>query len=243
METDLLLARLNDTVEAVYNTDSPKFLGFLSAEESALVSKRLKNQNIKFSLFGGFCEAQRVMLCCLPDWCDEPTYPITAVTVTFKPCFELTHRDFLGSVLGLGLKREAVGDILIEQGRAVLFLSQDIAKYVLDNLNKVGRCGVKLTEGFVAPLPNPAVMCENIVTVASLRLDCVVSAFLNCSRNTAAEFIENGLVSVNSVVTQKSTKNVQNRDIVSVRHKGKFSIVSSDDFTKKGRIVLHYKSY
>ena len=243
METDLLLARLKDLTNAVYNIDTPKFMGFLSAEESVLVSKRLNNQNVKFSLFGGFDGAQRVMLCCKPDWCDEPSYPITAVTVTFPPTFELMHRDFLGSVLGLGLKREAVGDILIEQGRAVLFLSQDIAKYVLENLNKVGRCGIKISEGFSLPLPQSVVMRENSVTVASLRLDCVVSAISNCSRNSATEFIENGLVSVNSVITQKCTKTVQNDDIISIRHKGKFAVVSSEAITKKGRIVLNYKSY
>lgn len=206
MDTDLLLARLNDTVNAVYKTDSPKFLGFFSAEEAVLISNWLKNRNVRFSLFGGFCEAQRIMVCCLPEWCDNPSFPIDAVTITFVPSFELTHRDFLGSVLGLGLKREAVGDILIEHGRAVLFLSRDISKYVLENLNKVGRCGVKLAKGYDLPLPNAAVMRENTVTVASLRLDCVVSAFANCSRNTAVELIENGLVSVNSVVTQKTPK-------------------------------------
>lgn len=243
METDLLLARLDDLTDSVYHTDTPKFLGFLSAEESVLVSKRFKNQNVKFSLFGGFDGALRVMLCCKPDWCDEPSYPITALTVDFPPSFQLSHRDFLGSVLGLGLKREAVGDILIEQGRAVLFLSQDIAKYVMDNLTKVGRCGVKISEGFCLPLPQVALMRENSVTVASLRLDCVVSAISNCSRNTAAEFIESGLVSVNSVISQKSTKAIQCGDIISVRHKGKFAIVSCESVTKKGRIVLNYKSY
>ena len=243
METDLLLARLNDLTNAVYNSNTPKFMGFLSAEESVLVSRRLNNRNVKFAMFGGFDGALRVMLCCLPDWCDETLYPITAVTVTFPHTFELTHRDFLGSVLSLGLKREAVGDILIEQGRAVLFLSRDIAKYVIENLNKVGRCGIKIAEGFSLPLPQSAIMRENSITVASLRLDCVVSAISNCSRNTATEFIENSLVSVNSVITQKCTKTVQKDDIISIRHKGKFAIVSSEVITKKGRIVLNYKSY
>ncbi len=243
MDSDLLLARVEDTFNSAYLTEKPKYLGFLSPEEAILVKKYLDNRKVNYSFYGGFSEALRVFLCCSPEWAGEPVFPITAITFTFRPIDQLRHRDFLGSVLALGLKREAVGDILCENGRAVIFVSDDIADYVMENLNKVGRVGVTSKIGYVDPLPQIDQPIERSVTVASMRLDCVVSACVGCSRNTACEFIEEGLVSVNSVPSQKTTKILMEGDAFSVRRKGKFQIISSDKKTKKDRIVLQYKSY
>ena len=86
-------------------------------------------------------------------------------------------------------------------------------------------------------------MKEFTVTIASLRLDCVVSACAGLARNKAVELIENGLVSINSVACQKITKNIDCGDILTVRTKGKFKICSCENLTKKQRIVLIYKTY
>ncbi len=243
MESELLLARTEDTLNATFRTDKPNFLGFLSVEEATLVKRFLDNRNAKYIFYGGEHSAQRVMLCCLPEWLDAPSFPITSITFLYRPSDELRHRDFLGSLMGLGLKRETVGDILIEKGRAVVFLKDDIADFVLENLSKVGRIGVTANKGFSYPLPETDSLKDYTVTVASCRLDCVVSACASCSRNTATELIENGLVSVNSVMCQKPTKLIVNGDVLSVRRKGKFQIISTDNKTKKDRIILNYKSY
>jgi len=243
MESELLLARTEDILTATFRTDKPNFFGFLSLEESALVKKFLDNRNIRYMFYGGNDNAQRVMLCCLPQWLDTPEFPITAITFTYRTTDELHHRDFLGSLMGLGLKRETVGDILIEKGRAVVFLKEDIADYVLENLTKVGRTGVTANVGFSLPLPETENLKLNTDTVASCRLDCVVSACAACSRNTANQLIETGLVSVNSVVCQKPTKIITDGDVLSIRRKGKFKIISTQNKTKKDRVVLNYYSY
>lgn len=243
MESNLLLARVNDTLDSVFHTDKPKFFGFLSHEEAVFVEKYLDNRNVNYCLYGGFDDAIRVMLCCFPDWMDCPLFPITALTVEFRKSDVLKHRDFLGSILGLGLKRESVGDILCEEGRAVVFVCDEISNYVIENLTKVGRVGVKVTKGFSHPLPQIDSTVNKSITVASMRLDCVVSACANCSRNTACEMIDQGLVSVNSVVCEKMTKILDTGDVLNVRRKGKFQIVSAEKRTKKGRIVLEYKTY
>ena len=243
MESELLLARVEDTLNACLLNNRPKFLGFLSKEESVLVDNFLKKRNSKYCFYGGEHSAQRVFLCCYPDWMDEPSFPIKALTFTYRAVDDLRHRDFLGALMSLGLKRETIGDILIEQGRGVVFLSEEIEDFVLRDLTKIGKVGVTATKGYTIPLPESDTLTEKTAIISSLRLDCVVSALANFSRNTANEYIENGLVSINSVVLQKNTKLVNNGDVIAIRHKGKFQIISTDKKTKKEKTVLCFNSF
>ncbi len=243
MDSTLLTARISDTADLAFKTDNYKFLGFLSLEEAVLEKKVLENRNVKFSLFGGYDLAERVMLCCLPSWGDTASFPITAVTFSYREVDKLTHRDFLGALMSLGLTRESIGDILVGEGRAVAFLSDDVAHFVFTQLEKIGRVGVTLQKGYKEPLPSKGELLEFSVTVASARLDCVVAALTNSSRNTATEMILGGLVSVNSQITEKPTKQVFDGDALSCRGKGKFIISSLRELTRKNRIVLKYKKY
>ncbi len=243
MDSELLLARVSDTLDSSSLNNKPKFLGFLSVEEAVLVDNYLKPRTMFYSFDGGYQSAQRVYLCCYPEWMDEPTFPISSITFTFREIDELRHRDFLGSLMALGIARETIGDILIEKGRAVVFLSSDIKDYVLKNITKIGRIGVNCSLGHSLPLPETDEKIEKSVSVASMRLDCVVSAIANVSRNTACEFIDDGFVSVNSVVSTKATKLICDGDVISVRRKGKFKILSSKNHTKKDRIILQYNCF
>ncbi len=243
METDLLKDRLYDTVNISERTNKPKFLGFLSAEQAVFAYNVLSKLDLSYEFYGGYEDANRVMLGCFPDWAENIEFPITAVTAEFRKVDALTHRDVLGSLMALGLKRETVGDILIEEGRAVIFLCSENADYVISQISKIGRVGVALKIGCVHPLPKTGEMIEQSVTVASERLDCVVSALIGVSRNKALEKIEQSLVTVNSVVTEKVTARVTDGDIISVRSKGKFIIESIQNKTKKDRLILKYKKY
>ncbi len=243
MESELLLARVDDTLNASILNNRPKFLGFLSKEESVLVDNFLKKRNARYCFYGGEHSAQRVFLCCYPDWMDKPSFPIKAITFTYRAVDNLRHRDYLGALMSLGLKRETIGDILIEKGRGVVFLAEEIEDFVLRNLTKIGKVGVTATKGYTSPLPESDVLTEKTAIISSLRLDCVVSAIANFSRNTANEYIENGLVSINSIVFQKSTKLVNNGDVITIRHKGKFQIISTDKKTKKEKTVLKFNSF
>ena len=245
METVLLKARIADTADLCERTSSLKFLGFLTMEEALLADKLLCNRNVKYSFFGGFDSAERVMLGCFPDWaeCEENYFPITAVTFTYRKADKLSHRDFLGSLMGLGIKRESVGDILVEEGRAVAFLSDDILKFVLTQTEKIGRTGVTVNKGFDLPLPQKGELAEFSVTVASPRVDCVVAALAGVSRKNALEKIMAGEVAINSVLCDKPTLQINAGDAVTVRRKGKFLIDSFGNKTKKDRVVINYKKY
>lgn len=243
MDNNLLSARIDDTITICERTNRPKFFGFLSAEEAVFVDRCFKNRKISYKLFGGFDSAKRVMLGCFPEWTEDFSFPISAITFTFRKGDTLRHRDFLGTLMALGIKRETVGDILIEEGRAVVFVLQEIANFILNNVNKVGGVGVTLSDSFLEPLPETDVLTESTVTVSSNRLDCVISACVSVSRNTANEYISSGLVSINSVVCQKHTKLILQGDAITVRGKGKFIITSISGKTKKDRTILVYKKY
>ncbi len=242
MDIKFLSARVDDLKQIVQKTNAPKFIGFLTAEEAAVAITQFSPFE-KFSLFGGYDVAERIVLGVLPDWCDDIEFPITAITFKYRECDNLSHRDFLGALMAQGITRESVGDILIEKGRAVVFVMSDIAKFILTQIEKVGNVGVVLTTGFEEPLPQSSKKQSDSVTVASVRLDCVVAAICNMSRNQATEKITEGFVSVNSICTTKSTLNIKARDKITVRQKGKFEITSCDCLSKKGRIILKYDKY
>ncbi len=243
MDSEILIARIRDTADICERNNVPKFLGFLSEEECVLAERTLCNSKQKFKLFGGYETAKRKILGFLPFWTDDMDFPITALLFSYRKEDVLRHRDFLGSLMALGLKRETIGDILIEEGKAVIFVLNDIADYIINEISKIGRTGVTVSKGYDGELPQSDTLTEFTVSVASERLDCVVSAIAGISRNAATEKITYGLVSVNSQITEKTTKSVVSGDVISVRGKGKFIIDSITDITKKNRIILRYKKY
>ncbi len=245
MEKELLSARIFDAVDISVKQNKYKAVGFLSEEEAAFAYSIAKNANARFSLYGGYENAVRTMFIALPDWADNAVQCdfILPVTFCYRKTDKLSHRDFLGSLMALGITRETVGDILIEEGRAVAFLSKDIARYVTEQVSKVGRVGVILSEGFTLPLPSASKLSAFSAMVASARLDSVVSALINTSREKAKTLISEGLVICNSVVCEKVTLPVNSGDKLSIRGFGRFVIDSCDEQTKKGRFILKYSKY
>ncbi len=236
-------AKVSDAIKQSEIKSVPKFCGFFSASEKAEILPLLKG--VKHGFFGGYDEAERTVLLICPEWLEieNAEYPINALTFLFRKQDKLSHRDFLGSLMALGIKRNTVGDILVEEGRAVVFLLSEISEYVVGQIEKIGRVGVEIKAGFECPLPGMSGFIEETRTVASLRLDCVVSALSGKSRNASAELINAGLVALNSVAALKPTATVKNLDAIAIRGIGKFIIVSSDDLSKKGRIILKWKKY
>ena len=175
MERDIIISRVKDMLYRAEMDAVPSFLGFLRPEEASVA---LVASNHKGFLYGGFDNAERVMLCIYPDWMDtnDIEFPVTAVTFKYRKSDRLAHKDFLGALMAIGIKRETVGDILIGEGIAVVFLLNDIVRYVLTQIETIGRVGVTLKSGAPDVLPALAQKVTTTYTVASLRLDCVVAA-------------------------------------------------------------------
>lgn len=243
MDSNIFPSRVHDTVDICEKTVAPKFLGFLTGEELRVADEILKKRKIKYSFFGGYDSAERMYLACLPEWCDSVDFPIAAITFKFRKEDKLSHRDFLGSLMALGITREKIGDILVEEGRAVVFAASEISNHIIEQISKVGRVGVTIEEGFFEPLPSLGRIENFSATVTSVRLDCVVSALCGASRSKATELILSGFVSVNSIMCDKITRTVKNCDKITVRGKGKYVIDNLNDISKKRRIILKYKKY
>ncbi|MBR3300839.1 MAG: RNA-binding protein [Clostridia bacterium] len=243
MDKNLLTARLDDLIDSCDRTRRPQFLGFLSEKEAALAKERFARVSQRFEFFGGYDGALRTVLGVIPEGFSDVSFPIVPLSFVYRKQDALSHRDFLGAVTGAGLKRERIGDILVEPGRAVLFADINAAKFILSSIDKVGRVGVTVRQGFEPPLPEVSDKKEFSDTVASTRLDCVIASLCGFSRKQAAEYIEKDLVSVNSFICDKPTGKVRNGDIISVRRKGRFYIKSVDGVSKKGRTVMVYDKY
>ena len=239
----LLTARVADAIAAAQDY-STRYIGFLDEHGASVVLSAARGYPY-VRMFGGYGDAQRVFAAVYPEYCepDDGDYPIAAVTVLSRRSAQLCHRDYLGSLMSLGITRESVGDILCEDGRAVVFLTAGVSDYVLGQLDKVGGEGVKVSRGFTPPLPQTGSFEEVRLTVSSARLDCIVGALCGKSRTASAELIESGAVSVNSVQCCSVSRKIQQNDKVAVRGNGKYRIDDLSNITRKGRTVLLASKY
>ena len=217
-------------------------------------------------LWGGYPEAERVRVFILPDYTEGLTdpealaaHPVAALvgagledpadTIREAVCpihvkgsgfRELSHRDYLGSVLGLGLERDAVGDILIPDAHsAILFTDARVGGFLGAMLEKVATDTVKvsrLPEG--VPLAGTRRLQPISDTVASERLDCVVAALCNLSREKAQMAVKAGIVELDYEVREDCAATVDAPAVISVRGYGKFAVHAFDGTTRKGRVRL-----
>lgn len=158
---------------------------------------------------------------------------------------ELSHRDVLGSLMGLGVTRQSAGDIcMVSSSEAVVAITGKLTEYVCKELTKVATDAVT-----VYPVKDPSTFIfkrkfeESSVTVSSMRLDCVVSAVTGLSRTKASEHIEAGLVQLSGIVEDKVSAEINDGDIVTVRGFGKFLIKDTGTLSRKSKLRLLVKKY
>lgn len=246
MQDDLLRAKLTDQARLCSKRGAPCFASFLDEREAAMARIFCAREREVFcTFFGGYEGAGRTVPGFFPREEDysEDAFPICALTLRYRAEDKLSHRDFLGALMGLGLRRDAIGDILTEEGRCVMFLLPEAARFVLQNLDKVGRAGVKVTEGVDGDLPCAQAFDLIERTVASARLDAVLSALTGGSRKDSAARISQGLVSVNHLPCQSCTRQISDGDVLSVRGKGRFVVDCFGGPTKKGRLKVTVRKY
>lgn len=171
--------------------------------------------------------------------------PISAIRITGSGFRTLTHRDFMGSVLALGIERNMIGDILVlSESEALVFVIDSIAPFILAELKKIGRDGVKCQKADISPEYEAERAFENItVTASSMRLDGIVNQLTGEGRASSAEYIVKGLVDHNYFTASNVSAEVKPGDIISVRGFGKFVIGEPDGTTRSGRLRLPCKKY
>ncbi len=236
-QQQILFAHIYDLSARAYSSGRDFYSCFLSENECALLKARESCLPVAPQLFGGYGGAMRNMAGFVPEYI-EPHFPISAVAVTARSFSSLSHRDFLGSLMSLGIKREKCGDIVISENCCYIFLQSDIAEFVKDNLVKVKNTGVSVS---VENAEDVAVPERKFVTVkgtvASLRLDAVLSLAVGKGRGKCAEYIQTGRVFVDGVCTAKPDMHLQNGCTLTVRGVGKMLVEVSGN-SKKGRIFV-----
>lgn len=199
--------------------------------------------DLKIFSFGFFKEAERRIIAFSDNEPNE--YPIELIKITPHSHFDVQkHGDFLGAIMALGIKREKLGDFVLNKDSCYVPIEKSFSKYVQDNLISVGKspCTVERVHEDTEVIPTSNFLDMAILST-SLRLDCMVSAICDVSRNGAVNLINRGKVLVNySEVTDKSS-NVENASIITVRGYGKYKIVEATGFTAKGRLKITIKKY
>ena len=247
-EDRLLLAKLWDKITAAMRKNIAGQAHFLSPRELEL-ARYLFGEEPGLYAFGGYEDAERKMLVYLPDYLEESTLygedsPLVCLEGTFFQGDELSHRDILGSLMGMGIVREKVGDILVSPESADLIVLDTVADFLLSSWNSAGRAKLTVTEIPAAHLHIPEVRCEEVRdTVSSLRLDAVCSTGFRMARGKAVDMISSGHVQVNWRPCTKADKLLTEGDTVSARGFGKFQLAAVGGVTKKGRTAIVVKRY
>lgn len=245
-EDRLLLAKLWDKLNAGIRKNIMASTGFLSLREQEL-ARFLFGEMAGLYSFGGYEDAERKMLVFLPDYLDEDTLyaedcPLVCLRATFYDGDSLTHRDFLGALMGAGISRESVGDICVGKGSCDFFTTAEIAPYLLQSFAGAGRTKVRLERIDLSQVNIPQPETKEIRdTLASVRLDSVISSGFRISRSIAAQHICAGRAAIDGLPCEKPDKAVEEGQKISVRGLGKILLASVNGQTKKGRIsiVIH----
>ena len=221
---------------------------FLTPAECLEAEKlRLPSDDVKLFLSGGHPECERKMAFFLPFFLSEEDLDVEdAIQVVQIRSFfgEPGHRDYLGAILGLGIERNRIGDILINSDTAVVFCMASVVPLLLRELNKVGRCSVKAEQFSLSDISFPERKNRiTEVTVKSMRLDAVAGNMFGISRSTAAELIRLGAVSLNYAVCEEPDAQIKANDVISVHGKGKGKISDIGGRSKKDRLFVEAEIY
>lgn len=245
-EEKILIARAKDSLRLAEKHYCTKSLGFLNPHQRVLLQKQiLPSADMVMNFDGGFSEAERTLMVCYPDYLEpEPEEYIALLQCTGRDIGKLNHRDYLGSLMGLGIVRENIGDILVGEEKTFIFLKPEIAEYVKDNLTKIGRCGIQLEKVPVAMAKLPERSVKEIIgTVATLRLDAVLAVGTGLARGKSAELIQSGQVAVNWETVQDVSASVKEDDVISARGFGRMKLQKIGGTTRKGRVGITVVRY
>ena len=252
-----LSAHISDLAEQSSKSGVPRFSRFLNEREKVVAMDVARTKGANPIFYGGYDGAARTMCGFFggtyaedyPEIKDKSTewqemskrdlFPLCTVTFSFRKADTLTHRDFLGSVLGAGLERSMIGDILVSEDYAVLFCTE-AAFEIAVGITRIGRYGVKTERGITRGLPEGKTELLD-KTLSSLRLDCVVGACTNLSRDKSASLIKSGLVSADFLVCQNVSFTVKEGTVLSIRGYGRFRLKQVIGETKKGRLRVSFE--
>ena len=240
----LVLARVLDRLEQAERRSVPAATDFLTPAEQAQVRDLLRLADVgadRVLFTGGFPGAERQLALFLPDWLapEDAKPPLRLLRASYRPEYALTHRDLLGSLMGAGIAREKIGDLLVGPESCDLAAAEGVADFLLQSWESAGRAPLRVAELAPEAVQAPQERCEELRdTVSSLRLDAVVGVGFRLSRSKASALIEGGRVQVNWRDCVKPDHPLTQGDTVTARGLGKFVLDRVEGTTKKGRTAI-----
>ncbi|WP_010252751.1 YlmH family RNA-binding protein [Acetivibrio cellulolyticus] len=249
-EDKLVVAKVLDKLLLSEKTNKLAITDFLDPHLQSVVSKCLESNNVgNYLFYGGYDGAERAVVAFCPSnmpLIQEPElaglFKVLKISLMHRE--NMTHRDYLGSLMGLGIKREKIGDILVKDEHSLVVALNDIADFIRHNLDKVGNVKVEVEYLDVESLNTYEQKVKEIrTTVASLRLDSVASAGFGMSRSKIADFIKAEKVNLNWETTPSLTKLVKEGDLISIRGKGRVVLQEIGKTTRKDRISVCLKKF
>lgn len=211
-----------------------KFLDF--EEQKEIFAAKVNGLNVY--LFGGNSDCERKRAIISYNEPKEEGFKIAILESKIDQKFkQITHRHVLGTIMSLGIERNTFGDILVDNDRIIIFVSEEIKEYIIDNFKTVLRYPL---EWFERNNSDVVLTKEEIkiINIASMRLDAILSRSINCGRNDAQEMIKRGDVLINHQECTSISHIVKENDILSVHHYGRINIYEQMGITKKERICL-----
>lgn len=250
-EDRLTLAKVLDRAARAEQRNIPAATDFLSPRQRSLALDLLRLAGVSETAFvcqGGYQGAERQLILFLPGWMDpenaEGQSPIRCLRASYRKEDAPSHRDLLGSLMGMGIIREKVGDILVGPDSADLLVLEGVADFLMQSWASAGRAKLHVSAIEAGRLHIPAVARKEVRdTVSSLRLDAVAASGFRMARGKAAGLIESGKVQLNWRECTKPDKLLEAGDVVSARGFGKFELAGVEGLTRKGRISILLQVY
>ena len=245
-EERILLARVLNKYDQCRRRSIPAVTSFLSPAEQQAAERLLHMAGIHtgFLWNGGYEGAERRLLQFLPDWAEEDTGAVGCLLARFRGGEAPGHRDCLGSLMGLGIVREKLGDILLLPDACEVIAAAYILPCLAQNWVSAGRVRLSVSELPLSELVIPEQKVRTIRdTVMSLRLDAVTASGFSLSRGKAAELIASGCLRLNHIECTKCDRTVAAGDIITARGLGKFVLSEVGGLSKKGRTAVTILRY
>ncbi len=241
-ERQLTFAHIYDLSSQAEKYDCPIYGDFLSENNAALLNVRKHILPMQPVLFGGYEEAERKMVAFVPSYMTAD-FPIIIIKISARKGITLNHRDYLGSLMGLGIKREKCGDIIINENHCFAFMDSDIARFVDSSLISVGREGVSTSIVSIDEVTLPERKFTQITgTVATLRLDSVLTLFIGTGRSHTIDWITAGRVFVDGLCASKPDMRLCDGVVITVRGVGR-AILEVSGTSRKDRIFITLNKY
>lgn len=250
-EDKIIVAKLIDKINYTKSKKQISIIEFLTPYQKKLVEDLLINlKEYNYIFYGGYEQSERNLLIIYPDFLDgvdnkKEFVKIINIKLPNELINKYNHRDYLGMIMKLGIKREKIGDIIVHEDGADIIVINEIADFLWLELRKFTR--LKKSEIQIKNIDSlrlkEITVQEITVILPSLRLDALIAKLINSSRTKANELVLSGRVYINWEQILNNSKSINTNDILTIRGKGRYKILEILGNTKKGKIILKVEKY